>query len=193
VVTVCAQHKLTEEAKLVFRAMGMQKYRERRYGAAIQWFVRAAHPGRLEQVANKLVDGFYQDKVINTEEVTAVVEQLDKDFIFSDRLVFLSKVRDLRLFREQQNWRAVAELTVEVIAKTLAPRRYWIRLLREIVPLLEASPILFDLDQTELLMCSLEDITSAHYSKGYTGDVSADELSAIRLALARNRARALCF
>lgn len=55
---------------------------------------------RLAQVANKLVDDFYQGKVTNTEEVTAVVEQLDKDFTFSDRLIFLSKVRDLKLHKE---------------------------------------------------------------------------------------------
>jgi hypothetical protein len=68
-------------------------------------------------------------------------------------------------------------------------------------------------------MASLEDITSAHYSKGcvcvvfffassrphahiishvvcapgrYTKNISDDELVAIRLALARNRARAIC-
>src|SRR3989344_4882404 len=101
--------------------MGMQKYRERRYGASIQWFLRAAHhvrplgcvaccvlraapdspsQSRLSQVANKLVDDYYQGKSINADEVTAVVEQLDKDFIFSERLVFLSKVRDLNIFKE---------------------------------------------------------------------------------------------
>jgi hypothetical protein len=54
----------------------------------------------LSQVANKLVDDYYQGKSINADEVTAVVEQLDKDFIFSERLVFLSKVRDLNIFKE---------------------------------------------------------------------------------------------
>lgn len=55
-----------------------------------------------------------------------------------------------------------------------------------------ASPILFDFNQTELLMASLEEITSAHYSTGYTKGIAEEELSAIRLALARNRARAIC-
>jgi hypothetical protein len=192
VLTVCAQHKLMDQAKLIFVIMGMRKYQERRYGASIQWFVRAAHSGRLSQVANRLVDDFYLGKNINADEITVVVEQLDQDFVFSERLVFLSKVRDLRAFEEQENWRAFAKLTLEVITKKLAPRRYWIMLLDKVVPLLEATPLLFDFEQTELLMASLEDVTSAHYGKGYTRNLSEDKLAKIRLALARNRARVIC-
>lgn len=44
---------------------------------------------------------------------------------------------------QQENWRAVAALTVEVIARNLAPRRYWIRLLREVVPLLEGTKSIY--------------------------------------------------
>jgi hypothetical protein len=282
--------------------MGMQKYRERRYGASIQWFLRAAHhvhalslpssrcfdcisltwpfsgllQSRLSQVANKLVDDYYQGKSINADEVTAVVEQLDKDFIFSERLVFLSKVRDLNFFKEvrslfhslhpcsrahtgsalyvtfsppssvpsqQKNWRAVAELTVEVISKNLAPRRYWIRLLREVVPLLEGTglphaiiaPALF-LTPLSLVVpqprpsCSTftkpicswrrwrtsprhttakgtpspdrrphpapsrphRTLPTMRVTRRYTKNISEEELVAIRLALARNRARAIC-
>lgn len=117
-------------------------------------------------MANRLVDDFYLEKNINADEITVVVEQLDQDFVFSERLVFLSKVRDLRAFEEvtppthpptqtlfmrliyhgyltwlvflqQENWRAFAKLTLEVITKKLAPRRYWIMLLDKVVPLLE--------------------------------------------------------
>ncbi|ELR22811.1 Nup85 Nucleoporin, putative [Acanthamoeba castellanii str. Neff] len=186
-LAVCGQHNLVDQAKLLYMIMGMQKYRERRYGASIQWFLRAAHHSRLSQVANKLVDDYYQGKSINADEVTAVVEQLDKDFIFSERLVFLSKVRDLNIFKEQKNWRAVAELTVEVISKKPGSSP-----LLDPTPSRSPTPVLFDFYQTELLMASLEDITSAHYSKGYTKNISDDELVAIRLALARNRARAIC-
>jgi len=73
-----------------------------------------------------------------------------------------------------------------------------------------ATPLLFDFEQTELLMASLEDVTSAHYGKGYatcplltlhstspessryTRNLSEDKLAKIRLALARNRARVIC-
>jgi hypothetical protein len=52
-------------------------------------------------VANKLVDDYYQgDSRINADEVTAVVEQLDNDFVFSERLVFLSKVRELNIVKQ---------------------------------------------------------------------------------------------
>lgn len=121
----CSQERTYSGFISIVQITGMQKYRERRYGASIQWFVRAGHPvhpcqhlacvairagypdvlscqiqGRLAQVANRLVDDFYQGSVINAEEVTAVVEQLDKDFIFTDRLIFLSKVRDLKRYQE---------------------------------------------------------------------------------------------
>jgi hypothetical protein len=116
--------------------------------------------------------------------------------------------------------RSSMEIIVRLLAFKVAPRRYWPRLLWDAVPLLERRTItpstpsststgsgvgvgigviamssspepIISVADTHRLMACLEEVTLSHHSHTYIADLTPHQIGVIRLALARNIARAV--
>ncbi|KAL6078727.1 Nucleoporin nup85 [Balamuthia mandrillaris] len=211
-LSVCSQYHLYEQARTIQIAMGLKKYREGQYGACVQWLLRAKASVLLAQVANKLVEDYYHGKIATVEDMNYILDNAGvtggpSSAAFSDKLAFLNKYRELDACWKNNDFGSAVRLTLELLTTETAPRRFWMSLLRDIIPLLECSRLptattggedegsatattLFSIEETHQLMRCLEEINLSHKRQEYVGNVSEMEIQQMRLALARNLARA---
>ncbi|ORX33416.1 Nup85 nucleoporin-domain-containing protein [Kockovaella imperatae] len=140
--------------------------------------------------------------------------------VFTSRLTFLSEFRDYLLFTMQDARDRAAQRLVNLLTANVAPVRFWAVILAESVPLLEDAEVLFNANDTFELMRVLEDVESnaivapdmylgdlvshlrrkqeqgqgeglsLHGGKASLADARTT-LDQVRLALARNLARAM--
>lgn len=57
-VDICARHDLQPERRSVLNEAGMRALRQRRYGSAVHWFVRAKNAARIAQICEWVVEEY---------------------------------------------------------------------------------------------------------------------------------------
>jgi hypothetical protein len=108
----------------------------------------------------------------------------------------LSQIADEDVVEHRTNMRqlicAAVEIVVRVLVFRVAPRKYWLELLLDIVPLLERSdpldPVLSLQDTGRLLAC-LEEFCNSYFTQAQV-KASRHSIQVVRLALGKNAARA---
>merc|ERR1711872_143810 len=86
--------------------------------------------------------------------------------IVSDRLTFLGKYREFSRLREEGNYLPAADLLHFLLSSRLAPKYFWVTLLVDAIPFLQADQVLFSSTQTtELLQCLQELVDDASLPK----------------------------
>ncbi|KAK4687468.1 nuclear pore complex protein Nup85, partial [Tremellales sp. Uapishka_1] len=149
-------------------------------------------------------------------EAPMALNELEEDYnqlpsptsMFATRLAFLSEFRDYLLYMNQNARDRAAERLVSLLTTGIAPVGFWAVLLVESIVLLEDSEIYFSANDTFELLRVLEEVMSnATFAPEYLAQVntylqrvnekqaakedSGRKLEQVRLALARNLARAL--
>lgn len=93
-----------------------------------------------------------------------------------------------------------ASLLLSLMTSQIAPRSFWMTLLTDALPLLEQKQVIFSAEQTYELMRCLEDVASGSGRPAHgepdarqlqDDDIETTKVEMLRLALARNLARAI--
>ncbi|XP_053426919.1 nuclear pore complex protein Nup85 isoform X4 [Nycticebus coucang] len=107
------------------------------------------------------------------------------------------KYREFHRLYGEKRFVDAASLLLSLMTSQIAPRSFWMTLLTDALPLLEQKQVIFSADQTYELMRCLEDLTSQRpehepdAQQLQDDDIEATKVEMLRLALARNLARAI--
>mmetsp|Transcript_16010 Transcript_16010/g.41092 ORF Transcript_16010/g.41092 Transcript_16010/m.41092 type:complete len:190 (-) Transcript_16010:124-693(-) len=180
----------------VQRVMGAKKFAQLRPVSSVYWLMLAQDVTRLSQVADRLIDQCVTEES-TVEDLDGVAEHLgDQKFVFSEKLSFLNKYCELQQYRKNKDYSRVAELTLQLFSSKLAPKRLWVHLLLDTLPLLERSEPVFNAEQTFQLMECLETVLLSHRHEEFMANAALDkktgstQLSKLSMALTANLAKA---
>ncbi|XP_011897919.1 PREDICTED: nuclear pore complex protein Nup85 isoform X4 [Cercocebus atys] len=108
------------------------------------------------------------------------------------------KYREFHRMYGEKRFADAACLLLSLMTSRIAPRSFWMTLLTDALPLLEQKQVIFSAEQTYELMRCLEDLTSRRPVRGESDiqqlqdeDIETTKVEMLRLALARNLARAI--
>ncbi|KAL1920351.1 uncharacterized protein VTP21DRAFT_1497 [Calcarisporiella thermophila] len=197
ILEACKTFELDEQYHVICRLVASQKYRNKSYGSAIAYNIKAKEFKRVSLIADQLLADFCKNNEFNFSDI---IDSIGRDIACSDRLVFLQRYRELtELFNSKKSEEA-AKLLVLLLSSNIAPKTFWASLLVDATVLLEGQKVVFDAEDTFELMRCLQEITSSHRKEEYYAclpsfgqhlDAAEKQLNVVRLALVRNLARSL--
>ncbi|KAJ6660311.1 hypothetical protein lerEdw1_017734 [Lerista edwardsae] len=193
VLRVCEQRMMTEQVRSICKIMAMKAVRNNRLGSALSWSIRAKDAAFATLISDRFLKDYCERGTFSDLDL---IDNLGSSMLISDRLTFLGKYREFhRLYGEEQFF-AAAKLLLMLMTARIAPCSFWMTLLTDALPLLEqkeASWVIFSADQTYELMKCLEDVTAtkSKNQKLQDDDTETIKVEMLRLALARNLARAI--
>ncbi|GAB1297061.1 Nuclear pore complex protein Nup85 [Apodemus speciosus] len=168
VLRICEQRQMTEQVRSICKILAMKAVRNNRLGSALSWSIRAKDAAFATLVSDRFLRDYCERGCFSDLDL---IDNLGPAMMLSDRLTFLGKI---------------------------APRSFWMTLLTDALPLLEQKQVIFSAEQTYELMRCLEDLASGRPECGepdaqrlQDDDIETTKVEMLRLALARNLARAI--
>ena len=162
-------------------------------GAALQWALKAKDSELVSYIAERyMLDYERQGRLKNL----VMLRNLQDDMLISPHLLFLGKYCEFaRLFGEEKFSQA-GDLLVELLEAGVVPKRFWITVLTDALPLLHApDQVTLSEEQTCTLMSCLEEICLSEFSGAEASPeglpAAKAQIGVIRLALVQNLARAI--
>lgn len=175
--------------QLVCKVMGLRAFQSDRIGSAMSWALHAKDAVFASFLADKFLLEYSKH---GRFESLNMLDNLGPSMLVSDRLIFLGKYREFQKLYEESDFVGAADILVSLLTSQLAPKYFWITLLTDAAPLLELDDqIVFSSDQTYELLYCLEDALSIDTYNKANDDTRKQKVELIRIALARNLARAL--
>uniref|UniRef100_A0A671XJW6 Nuclear pore complex protein Nup85 n=1 Tax=Sparus aurata TaxID=8175 RepID=A0A671XJW6_SPAAU len=185
VLRICEQRQMSEQVRSICKIMAMRALRNNRLGSALSWSIRAKDAAFATLISEKFLQDYCARGTFSDLDL---IDNLGPAMLLSDRLTFLGKYREFhKLYGEKRSGEA-AKLLLSLMTAKIAPRSFWMTLLTDALPLLEQKEVIFSADQTHELMFCLEELTSLNTTDE---DTELTKVELLRLALARNLARAI--
>ncbi|XP_075418316.1 nuclear pore complex protein Nup85 [Tenrec ecaudatus] len=195
VLRVCEQRGMTEQVRSICKILAMNAVRNNRLGSALSWSIRAKDAAFATLVSDRLLRGYCERGCFSDLDL---IDNLGPAMMLSDRLTFLGKYREFHRLYGEKRFVAGASLLLSLMTSQIAPRSFWMTLLTDALPLLEQKQVIFSAEQTYELMRCLEDLTEGRpvctEPDGLgpqDDDIETTKVEMLRLALARNLARAI--
>ncbi|KAL4240413.1 Nucleoporin nup85 [Mactra antiquata] len=193
VLSVCEKRNMSEQVKSICKMMGMQCIKNKRLGAALSWFLRSKDVAFATLIAEKFLMEYNENGQFSNLDV---IDNLGPNMLISSRLTFLGKYREYHKLYEEEELHAAGSLLLSLLTSRLAPREFWVTLLRDAITLLEVKEIIYGSKETYELMHCLEELTKDR--QYLTPDQDPDDLADLKqttdllnLALTRNLARSI--
>nr|KAF6457934.1 nucleoporin 85 [Rousettus aegyptiacus] len=166
-----------------------------RLGSALSWSIRAKDAAFATLVSDRFLRDYSERGCFSDLDL---IDNLGPAMMLSDRLTFLGKYREFHRLYGEKRFVDGASLLLSLMTSQIAPRSFWMTLLTDALPLLEQKQVIFSAEQTYELMRCLEDLTSGRPVHGepdaqqlQDDDIETTKVEMLRLALARNLARAI--
>ncbi|KAI8501147.1 Nucleoporin nup85 [Branchiostoma belcheri] len=204
VLRECEKRDMKDISHSICKVMGVRALRNERLGSALSWALRSKDASFATFLADRFLSEYSSKGGFSSLDL---LDNLGTAMVLSDRLTFLGKYREFHRLHEEREFKSAANLLLQLLTNRMAPKKFWLTLLTDALPLLESEEVIFSTQQTYELMNCLEDISlsfrSSAYLHGDTADdaqlkltkgqqeVEKQKLDLIRLALARNLARAI--
>uniref|UniRef100_H0WIZ5 Nuclear pore complex protein Nup85 n=1 Tax=Otolemur garnettii TaxID=30611 RepID=H0WIZ5_OTOGA len=195
VLRICEQRQMTEQVRSVCKILAMKAVRNNRLGSALSWSIRAKDAAFATLVSDRFLRDYCERGCFSDLDL---IDNLGPAMMLSDRLTFLGKYREFHRLYGEKRFVDAASLLLSLMTSQIAPRSFWMTLLTDALPLLEQKQVIFSAEQTYELMRCLEDLTSGRPEHGepdaqqlQDDDIEATKVEMLRLALARNLARAI--
>ncbi|CAH1795134.1 unnamed protein product [Owenia fusiformis] len=199
---ICEQRNLQEQGHSICKVMGMRSLHNGRLGSALSWGLKSKDVTFVTFIAERFLDEYTENGGFSNVDL---IDNLGSEMLLSNRLTFLGKYREFHKLYEDGDFIAAASLLLSLLSSRMAPRKFWLTLLTDALPLLERDQVVFNSQQTYELMHCLEELNLAQrYSDKPTRDMPDDPKAAkgqtelekekselMKLALARNLARAI--
>ncbi|XP_046531859.1 nuclear pore complex protein Nup85 isoform X1 [Equus quagga] len=195
VLRICEQRQMTEQVRSICKILAMKAVRNNRLGSALSWSIRAKDAAFATLVSDRFLRDYCERGCFSDLDL---IDNLGPAMMLSDRLTFLGKYREFHRLYGEKRFVDAASLLLSLMTSQIAPRSFWMTLLTDALPLLEQKQVIFSAEQTYELMRCLEDLTSGRPVHGepdaqrlQDDDIETTKVEMLRLALARNLARAV--
>ncbi|XP_005069985.1 nuclear pore complex protein Nup85 [Mesocricetus auratus] len=195
VLRICEQRQMTEQVRSICKILAMKAVRNNRLGSALSWSIRAKDAAFATLVSDRFLRDYCERGCFSDLDL---IDNLGPAMMLSDRLTFLGKYREFHRLYGEKRFGDAASLLLSLMTSQIAPRSFWMTLLTDALPLLEQKQVIFSSEQTYELMRCLEHLASARTGCGepdaqrlQDDDVETTKVEMLRLALARNLARAI--
>uniref|UniRef100_A0A2K5RD81 Nuclear pore complex protein Nup85 n=1 Tax=Cebus imitator TaxID=2715852 RepID=A0A2K5RD81_CEBIM len=195
VLRICEQRQMTEQVRSICKILAMKAVRNNRLGSALSWSIRAKDAAFATLVSDRFLRDYCERGCFSDLDL---IDNLGPAMMLSDRLTFLGKYREFHRVYGEKRFADAASLLLSLMTSQIAPRSFWMTLLTDALPLLEQKQVIFSAEQTYELMQCLEDLTSGKPVHGGSDtqqcqddDIETTKVEMLRLALARNLARAI--
>uniref|UniRef100_A0A8C9J3J0 Nuclear pore complex protein Nup85 n=1 Tax=Piliocolobus tephrosceles TaxID=591936 RepID=A0A8C9J3J0_9PRIM len=195
VLRICEQRQMTEQVRSICKILAMKAVRNNRLGSALSWSIRAKDAAFATLVSDRFLRDYCERGCFSDLDL---IDNLGPAMMLSDRLTFLGKYREFHRMYGEKRFADAASLLLSLMTSRIAPRSFWMTLLTDALPLLEQKQVIFSAEQTYELMQCLEDLMSRRPVRGESDiqqlqdeDIETTKVEMLRLALARNLARAI--
>ncbi|XP_051014994.1 nuclear pore complex protein Nup85 [Acomys russatus] len=195
VLRICEQRQMTEQVRSICKILAMKAVRNNRLGSALSWSIRAKDAAFATLVSDRFLRDYCERGCFSDLDL---IDNLGPAMMLSDRLTFLGKYREFHRLYGEKRFGDAASLLLSLMTSQIAPRSFWMTLLTDALPLLEQKQVIFSAEQTYELMRCLEDLASGRPECGESDiqrlqddDIETTKVEMLRLALARNLARAI--
>ncbi|KAK1267130.1 Nuclear pore complex protein Nup85 [Acorus gramineus] len=198
---ICRLYELESTSSTIMKIAGMYHWKHGRKGSGIFWLQQARDEIRLNRIAQQLFD--YIGKSISDDSFKqweGMIELLGSEVGTAGGLEFLHKYRDYKKFLQHVRdgiavdvARQAVESLIQLMRSPSTPQRFWLPLLRDSLKLLDwRDRPLLNVPETNLLLSKLQELSMAKLRPDFCQiETSSQDLSSIRLALARNLGRAI--
>jgi nuclear pore complex protein Nup85 len=189
VLRIMEQRGLRHQSFSLCRVLAIRALKNERLGAALSWSIKSKDVAFASFVAEKLLTDYSHTGSFSHLDI---LDHLGPDMALSDKLAFLGKYREFHQLYENSEFGNAGQLLLSLLTAKLAPKRFWLMLLMDALPLLESSEVIFSVDDTYELLHCLEELSSwSKFNSDSTSSIEEEKLGLLRLALARNLARAM--
>ncbi|XP_077315462.1 nuclear pore complex protein Nup85 [Lithobates pipiens] len=192
---ICEQRQMTEQVRSICKTMSMQALRNNRLGSALSWSIRAKDAAFATLISDRFLKDYCERGKFSDLDL---IDNLGPAMLLSDRLTFLGKYREFHRLYNEQEFHEAARLLLSLMTARIAPGYFWFSLLLDSLPLLEQQQVIFSSEQTYQLMQCLEDkiavmpgSVNLQEHQLQDGNTETTKVDMLRLALARNLARAI--
>ncbi|XP_029456419.1 nuclear pore complex protein Nup85 [Rhinatrema bivittatum] len=197
VLRICEQRQMGEQVRSICKSMAMKAVRNNRLGSALSWSIRAKDAAFATLISDRFLKDYCERGSFSDLDL---IDNLGPAMLLSDRLTFLGKYREFHRLYGKKCFSEAAKLLLSLMTARIAPCSFWMTLLMDALPLLEQKQVIFSAEQTYELMRCLEDLAAVKPDTGETierqlqdedDDIETTKVEMLRLALARNLARAI--
>ncbi|XP_074828137.1 nuclear pore complex protein Nup85 isoform X1 [Natator depressus] len=190
VLRICEQRQMHEQVRSTCKIMAMKAVRNNRLGSALSWSIRAKDAAFATLISDRFLKDYCERGSFSDLDL---IDNLGPSMLLSDRLTFLGKYREFHRLYGEKRFSEAAKLLLMLMTARIAPCSFWMTLLIDALPLLEQKEVIFSAEQTYELMRCLEDLTAGKTDnqKLQVDDFETTKVEILRLALARNLARAI--
>ena len=191
VLKLCEQYELNDQVRSICKQMGMKAVNNGRLGTALSWGMRSKDVSFVTYLAERFLNEYTECGDFSNLDL---VDNLGPSMLLSNKLTFLGKYREFHQLYEEGDQKTAAALLLSLLTSRLAPKQFWATLLADALPLLEVPEVIFNSQQTYELLHCLEEHTQARKLQDIPEKVQETEkekLDLLRIALARNLARAI--
>lgn len=196
VIHMCDRYGFTEQTLSICKVMGMKALHRKRLGVALSWCLRA----KDEAFASYLTDEFLNHYMeTGTFMQCDLIDNLGSSMLLNNKLTFLGKYHEFHKLYIDARFKEAGSLLSSLLTSNLAPKKFWMVLLIDALPLLEHSEMIFSSEQTHELMHCLQELQLSHDTSNHKVDIkhkhlegnNKDEIELLYLALSKNLGRAL--
>lgn len=178
----CVDLDLNLEARAICKKMASELTREKRYGPAIAYCVRASDVRQLKRIVDEVLLQYIHEGVqpfchavdsIPPSLLDVEAQEMDVDSLprivlaamprlHSSRLTFLARYRDFHREYAAGNLTQAATVLVELLTSSTAPENFWAVMLVDAIPLLQDQETdYFTKEQAYELLRVLDQITAS--------------------------------
>ncbi|KAF2071193.1 hypothetical protein CYY_007479 [Polysphondylium violaceum] len=182
-----------ETKKSIYRMLSMNDFKRKRYASSLSWLMHSNDAPRVALLVNQLLEPEYLDSTL-LQDLQSLMEKKESipNFEISSELVFLVKYRELLNLWKDRNFKEYSVTLCNMFRDNLVPKRFWIRLMIDTIPLLESMKYCyFNYQDTTLLISCLEEIRLSHLFDNYSKGTSDQDIESLRLALSRNLSKSI--
>ncbi|KYQ89658.1 nucleoporin 85 [Tieghemostelium lacteum] len=186
------EYTQNEDVKLsIYRMLSLNDFKRHRYASSLSWLMMADDQPRITLLTNYLVKN-----ELTSDLLDDLPSLLDKrpinQYQHSKDLIFLIKYKELVSLWKERNFEDYAKGLVGMLRDHQISKRFWLKMLLDIKPLLMSNDKLYFNTQDSLMIhAHLQEAISSHLFDEYSQGCTTQEIQELSLLLARNISKSL--
>ena len=125
--------------------------------AAMAWALKAGDAALSSFLAEQMLREYSESGEFSSSEL---LDSLGAGIVVADRLTFLGKYRQFHRQVQEEEFREAATLLHGLLASRLAPKYFWVTLLIDCIPFLQAEQVIFSSAETYCPLVCLSELTA---------------------------------
>ena len=136
VLNIAAERGMASLTTSICKVMGMKCLHQNQLGNAMTWALRSQDSTFTTYLADKLLKLYCESGTFSSGDL---LDHLGVSMVVSDRLTFLAKYREFHSLAGNGDYTIAAALLHSLLWSRLAPKYFWVTLLKDTLPFLAES------------------------------------------------------